>query len=259
MLATTPLASQRATPGGAPRPAPVTGRAAAPRIESAVPFRVGETLTYDVSWSSFLVAGTAVMSVKEKRPSEKSTAYYIVVECRPVPIVGRLYTLYYKLDSLVDAYGLLSQYGSLYSEEGDRHRFTSTRFDRPGGRATFERRTDTTVSAVTPVPPQVQDGLAAFYALRGRAFKTGERLTIPVTDHQSLFTATVDVGTIEPVKVPFGQVSAWKLKLTIADAANKLVRKDIAVWVSNDARRMPVKVQAELAMGSFVLALRQAR
>jgi hypothetical protein len=220
---------------------------------------VGEALTYDVSWSSFLVAGTAVMSVKEKKLSEQSTAYYVVAEARPAALVAKLYSLYYKADSLVDAYGLLSQYGSLYSEEGRRHRFVTTRFDRPGGRANFERKVTTTESTAIPVPPQTQDGLAAFYSLRGRTFKPGERLTIPIVDGSALYSVAVDVGASETVKVPLGQVNALKLNLTIMDAANRPLRKDIALWLSNDARRLPVKVQAQLAVGSFVLALRDAR
>src|SRR5512135_857979 len=72
--------------------------AAASRIERSVPFHVGETLTYDVSWSSYVTAGTAVATVKEKKSSYNSTAYYIVAEGRPTPLVEKLYSLYYKLD-----------------------------------------------------------------------------------------------------------------------------------------------------------------
>jgi len=35
-----------------------------PRTERPVPFKVGETLTYDVSWSSYVTAGTAVATVE---------------------------------------------------------------------------------------------------------------------------------------------------------------------------------------------------
>lgn len=255
VLAVVPLFSQRAVP----RPSPAPGRAAAARVESAVPFKVGETLTYDVSWSSFLVVGTAVTSVKGKKPSLNSTAYYVVVEGRPLPLVARLYALYYKMDSLIDAYGLLSQSGSLYSEEGSDRRTTTTRFDRGTRRAFFEHKTNTTISGDIPVPPQTQDGLAAFYSLRGRTFQSGERLTIPVANSGSLYTTQVEVGAPEAVTVPLGQVSAWKLKVAITDAANQSVWKDIALWISNDARRLPVKMQVELPMGAFVLALREAR
>src|SRR5262245_19107873 len=90
-------------------------RRAAPRArtEAMVPFKVNERLTYDVSWSSFLTAGTAVMTVTEKKPSFNSTAYYIVAEGKPNALVARLYTLYYKMDTLLDSYTLLSQRGSL--------------------------------------------------------------------------------------------------------------------------------------------------
>ena len=77
--------------------------AAPPRAERTVPFKVGETLTYDVSWSSYLTAGTAVTTVKDKKPSYNSTAYYVVAEGRPTPLLSKLYTLYYKMDSLIDS------------------------------------------------------------------------------------------------------------------------------------------------------------
>src|SRR5262245_35755763 len=114
--------------------APVTGQ---PR-EAAVPFHANERLTYDVSWSSFMVAGTAVLTVGDKKPSSNSTAYSISAEGRPVPLVARLYTLYYRMDTLVDAYTLLSQRGSLYAEEGDEKHTAVTRFDRTANKAFFE-------------------------------------------------------------------------------------------------------------------------
>src|SRR5712664_3774227 len=99
------------------------GGPAPARTERAVPFKVGETLTYDVSWSAYLTAGTAVATVKEKKPSFNSTAYYVVAEGRPTPLVSKVYSLYYKMDSLIDSYTLLPQRGSIYSDEGKRHRF----------------------------------------------------------------------------------------------------------------------------------------
>src|SRR4051794_17279675 len=64
--------------------------AAAPRAGRAVLFAVGKTLNFDVSWSSSLTAGTATTTVKEKKPSFNSTAYYIVAEGRPTPLLSKL-------------------------------------------------------------------------------------------------------------------------------------------------------------------------
>jgi hypothetical protein len=243
-----PVASQ-------PQP-PVQRR---PPAEAAVPFRVGETLVYDVSWSSFLVAGTATATVQDKRSSGGSTAYYIVTEGRPLPLLARLYNLFYKMDALVDSRTLLSQRGSLYSEEGDDHRLAATRFDRTMRRVFFELQAGRTERVDYAVPQGTQDGLGMLYALRARALKAGDRVVTPVADGGSLYTLSASVAAPEAVRVPFGQVSAWPLTVGIADQQGQPVWKDVAVWISNDARRLPVKLQAELPIGQFVLALRDAR
>jgi hypothetical protein len=235
------------------RPAPT------PRREAAVPFKVGETLTYDVSWSQYLVAGSAVSRVVEKRPSYNSTAYYIVAEGRPLPIIQKFYSVYYKMDSLLDSFTTLSQRTSLYAEEGAARRFSSTLFNRGSRRAQFEFQADSAFKDEFPIPQNVQDGLATLYALRSRAFKAGERVTIPVADEGTLYTVNFDVSGPEPLKVPLGELNAWNLRITILDPSNQPVGKNIGAWISNDSRRLPLKLQADLPVGNFILALRTAQ
>ena len=134
--------------------------------DAGVPFKVGETLTYEVSWSAVLVAGTATATVVERKPSFNSTAYFILVEGRPVPLLQKLYNLYYKMDSLVDTVSLLSQRGSLYSEEGSDKRLGTTRFDRPARRAFYELQKEKLEKSDFPIPAGTQDGLAALYTDR---------------------------------------------------------------------------------------------
>ena len=254
-------AAQRAAPRGA---TPASPAAPASRREPAVPFAVGETLTYDVSWSSILMAGTAVTTVKQKGPlsgssgSSGSTAYTIVAEGRPIPIVARLYALYYRMDTLLDSVTLLSRRGSLYAEEGKDRRTSTTTFDRAARRAFFVEQSDTTTKLDFVVPAATQDGLSTLYAIRSRTFKIGDHIAVPVADSGALYNVDVTVGAPEPVTVPFGQTTAWPLKGVIKDADGMPVWNNIVVWISTDARRLPVKLQAELTIGSFVLALREA-
>jgi hypothetical protein len=202
------------------------------------------------------VAGSATARVVEN----KGGAYAVVVEGRPVPMLARLYNLYYRMESLLDSGTLLSQRGTLYSEEGSDKTTGTTRFDRPARRAFYERQAADTNSKIDfPIPAGTQDGLAAFYAIRAHAFKAGERFSIPVTDSGGTYTVQVDVAPPESIRAPVGEFSAWKLTVGITDAQGQPVWKNIALWVSNDARRLPVKMQAELPVGSFVLVLREAR
>lgn len=241
-------------------PAPSAKRAvpapAKPRNELAVPFHVGETLTFDVAWSGYLIAGSAVSRVVEKRPSYNSSAYYLVADGRPLPIIARLYPLYYKMDALFDSFTSLSQRTSLYQEEGAQKRYLSTLFNRPARRAVIERQEEPGAKNEIDVPTDAQDGLTLLYALRTRAFKAGDRLTYPVVDEGTVYSVTFDVGAPEIVKVPFGPIDAWNLRVSIAGPDKQPVGKNIAVWLSNDARHLPVKLQADLPVGAFVLALR---
>jgi Protein of unknown function (DUF3108) len=252
-----PVLAQRAPSRGArPKSAPVP---AAPRAERAVPFRIGEVLTYDVSWSSYLTAGTVVASVREKKPSNNSTAYYIVAEARPTTLLSKLYTLYYKADTLLDSYDLLPQRGSIYSEEGSRHRYRTTRFDRRAQRAFFEYQTDHVIKADFAVSPVVQDVLSALYVLRAIPLVANDRMTMPVSDDGTNYRVQIDIGAIERIKTPLGELETWKLKPTIVDDRGQPIGRNFFIWISRDVRHLPVKVQGELPVGSFVLLLRDAR
>jgi hypothetical protein len=231
---------------------------AVPR-EADVPFRAGETLVYDVSWSTYLVAGTAMTTVHAKRPSGGTQAHYIVAEGRPIPFLARLYNIYYKMDTLLDTGTLLSHQGTLLSEEGGDRRVATTRLDHGKRRAFFELQTATTVQTEFAVPAQTHDGLSALFALRARPLRAGERFVLPVTDSGALYTVGVSVGAAERVEVPAGRYNAARLAITIRDEQGVDVWHDIAVWMTTGARRLPVKLQAKLPIGEFVLALREAR
>jgi hypothetical protein len=243
----------------AARPGPAARPRAAPRRERPVPFKVGETLIYDVAWSTVLTAGTVVIAVKEKKPSFDSSAYYIVAEGRPTPIVARLYPIYYKLDTLLDSYTLLPQRGSVYSEDGGRHRFKVSRFDHVAHRVAFADESTDKASDDFPIPPYAQDMLSAIYVLRAVTLKAGDVITMPVTDDGRNYTLQVTVGAAEQVSTPRRELSAWKLKLVIRDAAGRPQGRNVAMWLSNDAARRPVKFQAELPIGTFNLNLREVR
>jgi hypothetical protein len=260
-LAALPLSAQsRAVkPAPAAPAAKATPPPAAPRTERSVPFAAGETLSYDVSWSSYLTAGTATTTVKEKKASFNSTAYYIVAEGRPTPLLSKLYSVYYKIDTLLDTFSLLPQRGTVYSEEGKRHRFKTTQFDRPARKVNFEYKADTTVKADFPTSAVTQDALSAIYVLRAIPMKTGDKMTMPVTDNGINYKVQFEAGALEKVRAPIGERSATRIRLSVVDDKNQTVGRNVAIWISDDARRLPVKLTADLPVGSFNLLLREAK
>jgi hypothetical protein len=237
-----------AVPGAAASP---QGRAAA-RREPAVPFTAGEKLTYDVSWSSFLTAGAASIHVAEKKPSYGSTAYYIVAEGRPTPLVSKLYSLYYKVDTLLDTFTLLPQRGSVYSEEGKRRRMKTTLFDHQKRRADYQVETRTIVKKSLGISAVAQDPLGALFVLRSIPLKAGEKITMPICDGGTSYKVLIEAGPTETVKTRTGDVQAQRLSITPPPDAGA---RALLVWFSSDAARVPVKMSAQLPVGAFVLTL----
>jgi hypothetical protein len=254
------LDAQRATrKPAAPAAKPPAKAPTAPRAEQRVPFAAGETLSYDVSWSSYLTAGTATTTVLEKKPSLNSTAYYIVAEGRPTPLLSKLYSVYYKLDTLLDSFTLLPQRGSVYSEEGKRHRFKTTQFDRAAKKVLFEYKADTTVKSDFATSAVTQDALSAIYVLRAIPLKPGEKMTMPISDNGKNYKVQFDAGASEKVRTPRGDQAALKIRLSVSDDLGKSVGKNVFIWISEDERHLPVKLQADLPVGSFNLLLREVK
>lgn len=231
---------------------------AAAKRERPVPFRAGEKLEYDVGWSSYVTAGSATVTVVEKKPSYGSTAYYIVAEGRPTPLLSKLYTLYYKADSLIDVYSLLSQRGSTYSEEGRRRRLKVTLFNQAAKKAQYEVKTATHVTKELAVPAYTQDVLSALYVLRSIPLKPGDRFNMPVSDNGNVYTLQVTIGNVEPVKTGIGTMQATKVTPLIRAAGGETPGRGLAIWITNDAKKIPVRIEAQLAVGKFTLVLRQA-
>lgn len=227
--------------------------------ERTVPFRAGESLTFDVSWSQYLTAGTATVVVREKRPSFDSTAYYIVAEGRPSALLSALYTLYYKADTLLDVFTLLPQRASVYSKEGSRQRMKALRFDQVARRGEYEVTTSTTVKTTLTLPRQAQDPLSAIYVLRSRPLKMGATFSMPVVDNGKVYRMDAKVVAQEIVAAPVGRLSAWKIVPAIFEASGAPTDQKLGLWISDDARRLPVKLEADLPVGNFVIVLRDVQ
>ena len=153
----------------------------------------------------------------------------------------------------------LSSSVSIYSEEGKRHRFKTTQFDRAAKKVLFEYKSDTDVKADFATSAVTQDALSAIYVLRAIPLKTGDRMTMPVTDSGINYMVQFDVGAVERVRTPMGEQSALKVRLIIFGDRNQPVGRNVAIWMSEDARHLPVKLQVDLPVGSFNLLLREAK
>ena len=227
------------------------------QADRPVPFKVGETLTFDVSWTSFVSAGTATMSVLERRPGAAGrNTYYLMAEGKPSTVLSKLYSLYYKAESMLDTRTLLPSLATIYSDEGGRKRYKTTTF-KGNGAVLYEVKTATTATSTIKAPATAQDPLGAIYILRSLPLKAGmtPAIPIPIIDSGKTYTMRVKVGGMESVKSGLGTMQALRLSMTLVDAEGKAEGSGFSLWLSDDARRLPLKISAGLSVGSVNLTL----
>jgi len=224
----------------------------------AVPFHVGEVLTYDVAWSTYLTAGTATLTVKERRPIGRGAfAYDLIGEGKPSAFLDKLYHLYYKAESLLDTKALQPSLFTVYSDERGRTKLRTMRF-LSSTSIEYEPKASAPREKYT-IPALAQDPLSAIYVMRAISLKAGQVLTMPVVDGGDVYNAKWQIAGPETVATGVGPISAWRLTPTLTDAKGKpITNRRVTLWMSNDARKLPVKFQAGLAVGSFTLTLARA-
>ena len=233
---------------------------AAPQPEMKVPFAPGETLSYNVGWSTYFTAGTATMRVQERRSlGANRAAYVLVAEGKPGSILSRLYDLYYKAETQLDTRTLLPITASVFSKEGSRTRVKTTHFKGAARTADYEVRTTTVNKRQLAVQPFTQDALSAIYVLRTLPFKAPDMIRMPVTTGGDVYRATLNYGAPETVKTDAGTFQAWKVSINAIDQDGRPAARSMTVWFSNDARRLPVKMEAGLPVGAFTLTLSSVR
>lgn len=228
----------------------------APRAAQNVPFSVGETLTYDVSWSSFVSAGQATLAVRERAAAAQGSTYHIVADGRPTPLVARLYTLYYKVESWLDPSNLLPRRASTYTEEGRRKRTEVVAFDQRAHRATYESGGTRRSLAI---PPLAQDPLSALYVLRTLRVGPGTELSMPILNNDQLHRVALTAGSRSTIDCGLGTVQATRVDMQVTDSRGEAVGRNMAVWLTTGRRQVPVQIMAELPIGRFRLVLRDAR
>lgn len=233
--------------------APVVGAAAA---DVRVPFQVGETLTYDVSWSNFLTAGRATLRVTDRKPlAAGRTGYGLQVEAQSVSVAATLYKLYYKIESVLDTATLASIQSSSYSNEGGKERVKSLSFG-PNGTVDVEMRAKETQRRKVTVPKNTLDLLSAMYVMRALAVKPGETLTMPVIDGDSVSKLRLTFGGKEIISTGLGKLPGWKVTPVMLDERGQPTGgRRLTFWLSDDAARKPLRFEAALPIGTVTLTL----
>ena len=216
------------------------------------PLRAGEKLTYRISWSNFLEAGSVELLATQTGSLEPG-AFRLQLKAATTPAVSGLYPFKDEFTSLFDAaLGLPSHFEKNFVEKKRIVRETVD-FDQYG-RSAF---------VFTPGKPRqklyvdwgTQDPLSALYLIRGLTLKPGLQISFPVLDGGKVYQVDLQVTGSDLISTQAGSFPAQRLEVRLRRGGAFLNDKRLTLWVSSDDRKLPVLAAVNLSFGSALIEL----
>ncbi len=215
-----------------------------------------ESLEYEIEWR-LVPAGRAKMTMTGASGSGDSSRQ-MKVHLESTGLVSRLFHVSddYTANS-VENY--CTDDTNMIAKEGSRERETKVVFDRRNRKASYREHDltkNTNVTAETAIPPCVRDVVSGLYHLRTLALEPGKSVEVPVSDGKKSVMLKIECQRREEIKTPLGMRKT--LLYEVFAFNNVLYRRPghLHVWLTDDARRVPVQLEIRLQFTIGTITLR---
>lgn len=219
------------------------------------PFAPGERLVFELRWE-FVPAGRATLSVMPPTEVDGTPARHFVMTARTTAFLDT----FYKVRDRIDAYADRDMRRTLRyrknQREGKTRRDIEVRFDWEKAEARYTNFGNP--RDPLPLMPGTFDPLSAFYFVRTLDLEPGKVVERPVTDGKKNVVGRVAVMERETITVKGTRYDTFRLAPDMKDVGGVFEKtKDAAmdVWVTADARRIPVRVRSSVVVGDFIAEL----
>ena len=210
-----------------------------------------ETLTYSVDWRVF-TAGMAVFHLDINGDTAKISA-----TADSVGAVNMLFPVVDRFQSGFDVKTGCSTGFNKQIQENRRKIASELSFDYQRGRQMEYSRNlvkGTANRLEANIPACVTDSLSAVFYTQSQKMDLGQTVSFPLADSMRTVTVGMKVESREEIKTPAGNFQTIKVEAT-ADEGIVKNRGHIWIWYTDDARHLPVQMQARLFWGTITFHL----
>ena len=216
---------------------------------SNLPFAPGEELNFAVKYG-MVRAGDAKLAVL----SGKTAGNYRLLSTAKS---SRFFDTFFPVDDRIisewsPALGAPVEFEKR-SREGKYKKDETLRFDHERGLALYGN------GRREKMPPGSQDVLSAFYVVRAHKLVPGASFEIPNHADGKNYQLVVKVHQRETIDVPAGHFSCVVVEPLLRTSGLFKQEGRLLIWVTDDARHMPVQMKSKIAVGSIVAELESFR
>ena len=216
-------------------------------------FQEGEWFKFKMSYSGFLKAGNATLEVKESRLNGKDVFH----------VVGKGWTTgaikwFFKVKDRYESY-FDKQTGMPYKfirniDEGGYTKDVEIEFDHAASIAHVNNKKTKTKQSYA-IEENVQDMVSAFYYLRNNyntnTIKEGDVVSLNMFFDEENYNFKLKFLGREDLNTTFGIIKTLKFRPYVMAGRVFKEKESLTLWVSADDNKIPLRIQADLAVGSL--------
>lgn len=219
---------------------------------SAEPFKAGESLRFSVQYG-IIHAGSAWLEVPEVAQWQGHRVWRLVARAESNGFFDRVYKVRNRIESFWD---FDARYSWRYFEDRHEGHYTANDtmvYEPDSSRMRYKN------GQLFTVPGPVQDALSSFYTTRFLALPVGGRVTFDY--HASRKTAPMEVRILgrEQVKTPAGKFNCVVIEPLLKAGGIFKNKGRLVIWLTDDARRMPVLMKSKVVIGSVKVVLQEIK
>ena len=238
-----------------------------PKVAEPLPFKIGETLAYNVSFSKLIFSGTIgelKLSVSKPRDSPKPEMIELKAEAVSKGFFPALFGVKVKdhYISLVNQTDFGVHASTKLLEEGKVRREQTSVVNREAGLVAYTDRDLANVKSEPkvkekPSPTWIQDLLSAIYFVRTQPLKEGDVIPVPISDGGEVYNIEVIAVKREEIKTGAGKFKAIQLNAKVFDGRYIKRSGEMLVWVTDDPTRIPVRARIKTSGATITVDLKR--
>jgi len=213
------------------------------RQHQGLPLPEYEKLTYTVSYK-FINVGEATLEMRGFQEINGRKAHHLYSTAKTKPFFDEVYKVRDTNESWLDVESKSSLQFIQNVDEGGYKKQEALYFDQPLQRYTRVKNNEVT-SGETPL--FVQDVMSALYYMRTIDMHVGQEYVVDAHSGNTSWPLKVKVLKEETIKTAAGKFNCIVVEPAIREDAGIFKAKgQMQVWITNDERKLPIKLQVQV-------------
>ncbi len=216
-------------------------------------FKEGEWFKFKMSYSNWLKAGNATLQVKEEALNNKDV-YHVVGKGWTTGMIKWFFKVKDRYESYFDKESLVPYKFIRNIDEGGHTKNLEIDFDQENQKAHINDK-KRNKKKIIDTEPNIQDMVSTFYYLRNNLntdnHEVGDEVKIDMFFDEENYGFKLQYLGEETISTEFGDVEALKFRPYVMAGRVFKEEESLTLWVSKDKNKVPLRIKADLAVGSL--------